>query len=147
MLLHRRAILALMFCVSVASTSAAQTLVNAPDGVAIKGYDPVAYFEGKVVEGSVEFTYRWNEATWRFANAANRDRFAASPAAYAPQYGGFCAYGLAKGYKAPVDPKAWRIVDGKLYLNYSASVQQSWLTDVPGYIKQADANWVKLGAR
>lgn len=145
--LIRRALILAMLASSFSSMAIAQTVTNAPDGVAIKGYDPVAYFEGKAMPGSAEFTYRWNDATWRFASGDNRDRFAVNPSAYAPQYGGYCAYGLAKGYKAPVDPTAWRVIDGKLYLNYSASVQQSWLTDVPGYVKQADANWTKLGAR
>lgn len=143
----RRAFALALLVSGIVSMALAQTVVNAPDGLAIKGYDPVAYFEGKAVQGSAEFTHRWNDATWRFASASNRDRFAANPEAYAPQYGGYCAYGLAKGYKAPVDPTAWRVVDGKLYLNYSASVQQTWLTDVPGYVKQADANWTKLGTR
>ena len=114
-------------------------------GAAIKGYDPVAYFiDGKPVAGSPQFTHSWNGAEWRFASAANRDKFAAEPEKYAPQYGGFCAYGLSQGYKVKIEPDAWRIVDGKLYLNYDKSVQQTWVKDVPGYIAKADANWPKL---
>jgi YHS domain-containing protein len=113
--------------------------------VAIGGTDPVAYFiEGRPVEGSRQFTHDWNGATWRFASAANRDRFAADPAAYAPQYGGYCAWAVAQGYTASTDPQAWRIVDGKLYLNYNLEVRERWLQDVPGHIAAADANWPKV---
>ena len=91
--------------------------------------------------------HRWRDAEWRFASAAHRDAFAAAPERYAPQYGGFCAYGVARGTRVDVDPTAWRIVDGKLYLNYSQSVNRTWLNDVPGYIRQADRNWVQLRAQ
>lgn len=109
---------------------------------AIRGYDPVAYFtERRPVKGSAQSTHRWNGATWRFASAENRDRFAAAPEKYAPQYGGYCAYGVAGGYAVKIEPDAWSVVDGKLYLNYDRSVQKSWQSDVPGYIRKADANW------
>jgi YHS domain-containing protein len=112
---------------------------------AIRGYDPVAYFtQGAPVKGSKEFTHRWNGATWRFASAENRDRFAAAPEKYAPQYGGYCAYGVASGYAVKIEPDAWSVVDGKLYLNYDRSVQKSWQSDVPGYIRKADAHWPKV---
>lgn len=125
------------------SATAQQVFVD--KGAAIKGYDPVAYFlEGKPVAGSPQFTHPWNGAEWRFASAANRDKFAAEPEKFAPQYGGFCAYGLSQGYKVKIEPDAWRIVDGKLYLNYDQSVQQTWVKDIPGYVAKADANWPKL---
>jgi hypothetical protein len=109
---------------------------------AIRGYDPVAYFtEARPVKGSPQFTHRWNGATWRFASADNRDRFAAAPDKYAPQYGGYCAYGVASGYAVKIEPDAWSVVDGKLYLNYDRNVQADWKKDVPGYIRKADANW------
>ena len=111
-------------------------------GVAIDGTDPVAYFtDGKPVEGSSNFEHEWNGATWRFASAENRDRFAADPEAYAPQYGGYCAWAVAQGYTASTDPEAWKIVDGKLYLNYNKDVQSRWEGDVPGNIAKGDANW------
>jgi YHS domain-containing protein len=111
-------------------------------GAAIRGYDPVAYFtEGKPVEGSREFSHEWKGATWRFATAANRDAFAAAPEKYAPQFGGYCAYGVANGYTVSTVPEAWTIVEGKLYLNYSLGVRADWLKDVPGYIGKANANW------
>jgi YHS domain-containing protein len=112
---------------------------------AIQGFDPVAYFtEGRPVRGTRQFTHQWNGATWRFSSAENRDRFAAAPQTYAPQYGGYCAYGVANGYAVRIDPQAWSVVDGKLYLNYSKSVQASWLADVPGYIRKAEAEWPQV---
>jgi YHS domain-containing protein len=116
-------------------------------GVAIEGTDPVAYFEeGKPVEGSSEFEHEWLGATWRFASAENRDAFAADPEKYAPQYGGYCAWAVSQGYTAKIDPAAWKIVDGKLYLNYSPEVQTEWSGDIPGNITKADGNWPKIKA-
>jgi YHS domain-containing protein len=128
---------------SLAAAAYAAGETNADSsGLALKGYDPVAYFtEGKPVRGTPEFTATHEGATYRFASAANRDAFAAAPAKYAPQYGGYCAFGMASGYKAPIEPDAWTVVDGKLYLNYNQSVRSRWSTDVPGYVRKADANW------
>ena len=110
--------------------------------LAVSGYDPVAYFtQGGPVEGSSAFQHEWNGATWRFVSAENRDRFAADPEAFAPRYGGYCAWAVSQGYTASSVPEAWRIVDGKLYLNYSLSVQKRWEADIPGNIAKADANW------
>lgn len=111
-------------------------------GTAIDGTDPVSYFtDGRPIEGKSSITYKWNGATWRFANSENRDRFAANPEKFAPQYGGYCAWAVAQGSTASTDPQAWSIVDGKLYLNYSKSVQKQWEKDIPGNIKSADRNW------
>jgi len=116
-------------------------------GVAIESTDPVAYFtEGRPVEGSSAYEHEWMGATWRFASAENRDRFAAEPESYAPQYGGYCAWAVAQGYTAKIDPEAWKIEGGKLYLNYSKSVQAQWAQDIPGNIAKGDANWPKLQA-
>ena len=113
--------------------------------LAINGYDAVAYFtDSKPVEGKKNFTYTWMGATWRFASAAHRDEFAKNPAKYAPQFGGYCAYGVSQGHAVNTDPEAWKIVDGKLYLNYDKSVQKKWLADIPGFIKLATENWPKL---
>jgi hypothetical protein len=121
---------------------AAEPPVFAPDGVAINGYDPVAYFtEGQPVRGAVEIAHDWNGATWRFATAANRDAFAAEPEAFAPQYGGYCAYAVANGYTARTDPDAFTVHDGKLYLNFNRRIRSRWERDIPGYVRQADANW------
>lgn len=112
------------------------------DGAAISGYDPVAYFlEHKPVQGSSALTSEFRGSVFQFASAANREAFAAEPERYAPQYGGFCAYGMAKGYKATTSPEAFTIVDGKLYLNYNLDVRDRWQKDVPGFIVQADRNW------
>ncbi len=132
-------------CASASDSSSSEaTTVSffAEDGVAIRGADPVAYFtQGDAVIGSPEFEYEWNGATWRFASAEHRDLFASNPEDYAPQYGGFCAWAVSQGYTAEVDPEAWRIVDGKLYLNYSQKIQERWSRDIPGHIAKADENW------
>jgi YHS domain-containing protein len=143
MVTARIALLIGLFTVSL--TAAAEKAPVYADGAgAIKGYDPVAYFtSGRPVKGSEKFTHEWNGATWRFANVENRDRFAAAPQKYAPQYGGYCAYGVANGYTVKIEPDAWSIVDGKLYLNYNKSVQATWKSDIPGYIQKANANWPK----
>lgn len=113
--------------------------------LALDGHDPVAYFEeGAPVEGSSDYRHEWNGATWQFASADNRDAFVANPTAYAPQYGGYCAWAVAEGYEAAGDPRYWRIVDGKLYVNYNAEVQTRWEVDIPGFIDKADQNWPTL---
>ncbi len=114
-------------------------------GTALKGYDAVAYFrEGRPVKGKDEFRHDWMGAKWYFANSANRDEFAKNPEKYAPQFGGYCAWAVGHGYTASIDPEAWKIVDGKLYLNYSKDVQKMWEQDVPGWIKKGDENWPRL---
>jgi YHS domain-containing protein len=114
-------------------------------GVAIRGYDPVAYFQqSQPVKGSPKFSYLWRGATWQFASAENRDRFRAEPERYAPQYGGYCSYAVSKGHTASIDPEAWKIVEGKLYLNYGKDVQKKWGEDVPGNVSKADKNWPDL---
>lgn len=135
----------LMGFMSCTLISLAKDPVYQKNGVAIKGYDPVAYFTEKApVKGKAEFSFSYQDATWHFSSAANLAAFKSDPAKYAPQYGGYCAYAVAKGSTAKIDPKAWKIVDGKLYLNYSSSIQKKWEKDVPGYIKKADANWPKV---
>jgi hypothetical protein len=112
---------------------------------AIRGYDPVAYhLIGAPVLGSVEHTFVWNGATWRFASAKHRALFAADPARYAPQYGGYCAFGTSRGYKVSTQPDQWAIEGGKLYLNYDAGVSMTWNKDRAFYIGKADANWPTL---
>lgn len=115
---------------------------------AVGGYDPVAYFtDGKPVEGRPDITWTWKGATWRFVNAKNRDAFKAKPEAYAPQYGGHCAWAVSNGYTAKGDPRYWKIVNGKLYLNYNAKVQSDWDKDIPGHIGKGDSNWPKVLGR
>ena len=128
-------------CAAVSANLAIYT----EDGIAIDGTDPVAYFtENAPVPGSSEFTYEWGGATWQFSSADNRDLFASDPEAYAPQYGGHCAWAVAQGYSAPTVPDAWSIVDGKLYLNFDNSVQNRWERDIPGNIAKADSNWPEV---
>lgn len=118
------------------------------DGVAIAGADPVAYFtDGAYVPGSNEFTHEWSGAIWYFANAEHRDMFTSNPEQYAPQYGGFCAWAVSQGNTAPIDPEAWKIVDGKLYLNYDEKIQTKWAKDIPGNIAKADANWPEVAEK
>jgi len=112
---------------------------------AIRGYDPVAYFtEGKPVKGDEKFTFRWKDANWYFTSKQNLDLFTKEPEKYAPQYGGYCAYGMSEGHKAPTDPNAWTIVDGKLYLNYSLKVKEGWVKNQKDRIDKADKNWPGL---
>jgi YHS domain-containing protein len=144
----RRALLGLLLLAPVAAVAQSASAIFTDRGLAMRGYDPVAYFtEGRPTRGQAAFTHQWNGATWRFATAAHRDMFAADPAKYAPQYGGFCAWAVSEGYHAPVDPNAWKIVDGKLYLNYDRRIQRQWEADVPGRIARGDANWPAVAAK
>jgi len=114
-------------------------------GLAIKGYDPVAYFEiGALVKGSSEHEFEWHGATWRFTNAAHLAKFTADPERYAPQYGGFCAWAVGNNYTAPIDPEAWKIVAGKLYLNYNLEVQANWEQEMAENIRKADGHGPEL---
>jgi hypothetical protein len=110
--------------------------------LAIDGHDAVAYFKtGQPQAGVPEHTLSWNGASWHFTSAENKAAFAANPQAFAPQYGGYCAWAVSEGYTAKGDPRHWRIVDGKLYLNYNASVQKDWAKDIPARIVKGDKNW------
>jgi YHS domain-containing protein len=112
---------------------------------AIRGYDTVAYFkDGKPVKGTPQFSTQWMGATWQFANASNRDAFQQAPEKYAPQFGGYCAWAVGHNYTASTDPEAWKVVDGKLYLNNSKSVQKMWEQDQARWIMEADRNWPGL---
>lgn len=114
-------------------------------GLAAHGYDVVAYItQGQALKGEPAFQASWRNATFRFANADHRDRFLANPEQYAPQYGGFCAYAVSRGYTADVDPEAWSVVGGRLFLNYSKSVRQAWLADRDENIAKGDRNWTTL---
>ncbi|PWJ21181.1 YHS domain-containing (seleno)protein [Jannaschia seohaensis] len=117
-------------------------------GLAIRGTDPVAYFtEGRPRAGDPSITHLWTGATWAFVTAENRDRFAAEPTAYAPQYGGFCAWAVAaKGQLFSTQPENWAIVDGKLYLNFNDDVQATWDADRAGFISLGDMRWPEIVA-
>jgi YHS domain-containing protein len=121
---------------------AATPQVYAEGGIAVDGSDVVGYFtQGAPVAGDPAITFAYMGVTWLFASEANSDAFAADPARYAPQYGGYCAYAVSQGYTAPTVPEAWTIVDDKLYLNFSTGVRSRWERDIPGHIAAADANW------
>lgn len=125
------------------STLAAGVDINASStGLAMQGYDPVAYFtEGQATKGNYKITALHNEALYRFASEENKEAFEANPEAYLPAYGGYCAFGAAMGFKFDGDPTYWRIVDNKLYLNLSKDIQQRWEGDIPGFIEKASVNW------
>ena len=121
---------------------AAQPPAYATNGVAINGYDPVAYFtESKPVEGLAELSSEWMGAVMRFASPENKEMFDADPEAFAPKYGGYCAYAVSRGYTASTDPAAWSIYEDRLYLNYSRSVRALWALNKAGHVESADANW------
>jgi YHS domain-containing protein len=111
----------------------------------INGYDAVAYHtEGKPVKGNGWNVAEYEGVTYLFANKKNRKMFEANPEKYLPEYGGYCAYGVAIGKKFAIDPEVWEIENGKLYLNLDTGIQKKWAKDIPGYIKKADANWMEI---
>ena len=134
---------ALLGVAMMSSALAAGADVNATStGLAIRGYDPVAYFtEKQPTRGNWKITATHNGATYRFASKANKEKFLADPVKFVPAYGGYCAFGTAMGFKFDGDPNVWKIIDNKLYLNLNKTVQKKWLTDVPGHIKNADRIW------
>jgi hypothetical protein len=124
------------------------TPFNVERQVAIRGTDPVAYFrQGRPQPGQEAFAYEWMNAPWLFASADNRDLFIADPQRFAPQFGGFCAYAVSQGYTAPIDPNAWSIVDGKLYLNLNLNVQRLWERNREQYIRLGHQNWPGIKER
>ncbi|WP_170478793.1 YHS domain-containing (seleno)protein [Ruegeria arenilitoris] len=133
-----------MFCSIITPMVRAKTLPMffAGNGYAVSGYDAVSYFRtsGPVI-GQKRFSLMWKGAEWRFDSLVNRDRFERNPRAFAPQYGGYCAYAMAKGELLSSDPKAWKIINGRLYLTHSAKVEKVWAKNVGRYIRQADQHW------
>lgn len=124
---------------------AQQSAVFAPDGKALRGYDPVAYFtQSQPTKGDSTINFAYQGANWYFANMANRDAFKASPDKYVPQYGGYCAYGTSEGHKAPTQPDAWAVVDDKLYLNYNTKVKTLWDKQRDERIQKANQQWVLI---
>lgn len=119
---------------------------DSDEAVAISGYDAVSYFKGDGVPmlGDAQYSVTYNGAEWHFASQANADAFKADPAAYAPQYGGHCAWAMSRGSLAPGDATLYKVVDGKLYLNFNEGVQKTWLGDIPGFIAKADPAWAEV---
>ena len=129
---------ALSFC---GSLSAQSTPVFAVDGIALRGYDAVAYFDGQPAVGRDDFIHQWNGATWKFSSAEHLRRFTADPSRYAPQFGGFCALGMAHGGAVPTDPTAFSVHRGKLYLNASLAIRETWAYDPDWMIGRAEPRW------
>lgn len=145
--LPRRTLLSLCLVppAAPAGAVAAPRRVNHSQGVALRGFDTVAWhLDGRPRRGSAAHRVDWAGVAWHFASALHLARFQADPAAYAPRYGGFCAFGVAQGYKVDIDPEAWQIVEGSLCLNYDRGVQRRWARDIPGHLARADANWPGL---
>lgn len=121
---------------------AATPEIYAEGGIAIDGTDPTSYFTaGAPIAGDPSISLQWRGATWQFANAEARALFEGNPEGYAPQFGGYCAWAVAQGYTASTVPEAWKIVDGRLYLNFSRRIQRRWERDIPGNIAKAEGNW------
>jgi YHS domain-containing protein len=152
--MFRMTTLALAFAAGMAGSAFAGDQYVDKTGFAVSGYDVVSYFDlpqSKIgtpqqspLPGQASITADYNGATFAFASEANRDRFLADPAAFAPQYDGHCAYGVAKGGKVPGNPTLWRIVDGKLYLNITKNVVGFWEDDISGNLKKSEKNWGEL---
>ena len=114
-------------------------------GVAILGYDPVAYHtQGEPTPGDPGFSAEWLHATWYFATTEHRDMFAENPDKYVPAFGGFCSFAIAQGVKVPVDPAAWTVHDGRLYLNESLLIRKAWRKDVDYYIEIGGRWWQEI---
>ncbi|MBO9397885.1 hypothetical protein J7399_06460 [Shimia sp. R9_1] len=136
---------ALSVALATSSIAAGVELNASSTGLALQGYDPVAYFtQGEPTKGDYRISSIYNDATYRFANEEHKAAFEADPEAYLPQYGGYCAFGAAMGFKFDGDPEYWKIVDGELFLNLSQDIQVRWEEDVPGFIERADTNWTDI---
>ncbi|MEM9046821.1 MAG: YHS domain-containing (seleno)protein [Pseudomonadota bacterium] len=144
-----RLIAAIMVVLLAASPAAAKELRDPEifadvSGHAIKGYDPVSYFtQPRPSKGNPAYSVEWKGAKWLFATPANRDRFAANPEKYAPQYGGYCAWAIAQGDGRPVaiNPEIYKVVDNKLYLNLNMNVHEQWLAKQALFITKGNENW------
>ena len=142
------ALLAALAGPAALSAKTAPVYTGTFSGVALSGYDPVAYFTRHApVKGSDGFKTTYNGAEWHFADAADLATFKGNPAKYAPQYGGYCAWAVSQGYTASGDPMVWKVVGDKLYVNYNKDVGEKWAKDIPGYIAKADGNWPKIIAK
>jgi YHS domain-containing protein len=145
MVMKRVLVLAIALFSVCSVVSAQKSPVYAPKGIALDGYDAVAFFkQGKPVKGSSAYAVQWNGAQWLFADKADLESFKNTPEKYAPQYGGYCAYGAAKGHKASTEVDTWSIVNGKLYLNYDQDVKSTWNKDQAAYIESANKNWPQI---
>lgn len=132
----------ILFVIASLTAFAQESEIFAPEGLAINGYDPVAIFrESKTIKGFDSLSYTWMSASWRFVSRENLEAFMNDPEKYAPQYGGYCAYGVSEGHKSPTEIDTWTILDNKLYFNYNRNVKKKWKEDRERRIKVADENW------
>ena len=139
-----RCVFALLACLAL-PVAAVEPIYSDGSDQAISGYDPVAYFsKSRAVKGRGDLTYQWNGAEWLFSSEQNRELFKNDPEKYAPQFGGYCAWAVSRGYTARTDPQAWHIHEDRLYLNFSQSVRRMWKDDIPGNISKAENNWPGL---
>ncbi len=146
--MKRTIIIAVLALFTIVQAKAQKSEIFAPGGKAIKGYDPVAFFkESKPVKGADSLSYTWKEATWLFSTRQNLEAFKADPDKYAPQYGGYCAYGTSQGHKAPTQTDTWTVVNDKLYFNYNSKVKELWTKDEAALIKTADEKWPEVKAQ
>ena len=151
----KKTFLAVSLCIAAfalgSSSALAGNTVNTGyfGGVAIMGYDPVAYFtDGRSMKGSEEFSYDWLGTPWHFASREHRDLFISEPIKYAPQFGGYCAGEVAlEGVTINVDPEAWRIIDGKFYLGYGKDFAWDLEAHPQKWLPKAEVNWPKLAAK
>lgn len=139
----------IMSCLISFKMEAADFKVNTEgffNSYAIHGYDTVAYFtEGKAIEGDTDYVVIWQDEEWLFSSKTNATLFEKNPEKYAPQYGGYCAYALSNNELVDIDPDAFSIIDGKLYLNYSHRIAKRWKQNLAEYIQKATVNWPTLG--
>lgn len=137
--------IALSVVMATSALAAGPELNASSTGLALQGYDPVAYFtQSEATKGDYKITSVYNDATYRFASEEHKAAFDADPEAYLPEYGGYCAFGTAMGFKFDGDPNYWKIVDDRLYLNLSKDIQVRWEGDIPGFVDQADTNWTEI---
>ena len=144
-LLLTAALAAAILFIACSKTAPVAQINTGSDGLAVQGYDPVAYFAVEnATKGDPKFQYAWNGAKWLFSSQENLDKFKQNPQSYAPQFGGYCAYAVSHGHTADGDPQAWKIVNEKLYLNYNPEVKQMWEKDQDKFIEDGKKNWPNL---
>lgn len=138
----------LILVIYIITSQEKKSLIYSSSSGALDRYDPVAYFSfNKAIKGKNMYTCMWEGATWYFINYEHQRLFLESPEKYTPEFGGYCAYAMAKGKKCKVDPESWEIVDGKLYLNHSPNIHRKWLRNRPEFIRKANENWDELFTR
>lgn len=134
----------LFFSITQAFADSPAIYTSWKNNLAVSGYDPISFFSGKPNEGKPEYSYEFQGAEWRFSTRGNLELFKTNPEAFLPQYGGYCAWAIAKGKLAKGSPKHWTVEDGKLYINFNARIKRRWEKNIAGFIEQADLEWPKI---